>query len=322
MTQRRHYKNGTPVATLSASVGAADPTGTLASAVGQPATFPFVATLDADIPGSLEVVLVTNIVGNVVSWTRGYDNTTAVSHLANAKFTHEATAIDFDEANAHTTASAGVHGVVGALVGTTDAQTLTNKNLTAPVLAGPSVTGTLSGVNATLSGTLAVTGTATLTGAVTAASTVAATGAVTGASFAANGDGKISGVHHFKVYADETARDAGNPTPGSGDMVYLSAPVKDQAGLFVYKGTQWVPSGGVARKTAITTDASGFATVTHNLSFTPTVVVASGAGPVAGPQSDGWNVDTLTSTTFRVRAYQGGAALASSSVTVAWVAYP
>lgn len=39
--------------------------------------------------------------------------------------------------SAHTSATSGVHGASGTIVGTTDTQTLTNKTLTAPVLLGP-----------------------------------------------------------------------------------------------------------------------------------------------------------------------------------------
>jgi hypothetical protein len=65
-------------------------------------------------------------------------------------------AIDF---RTHEAATSGVHGVAGNFVGTTDAQTLTNKTLTAPSISAPTVTG-----GGSLSGTFS--GTPTFSGAI------------------------------------------------------------------------------------------------------------------------------------------------------------
>jgi hypothetical protein len=60
---------------------------------------------------------------------RGADDTSITSHGVNAEIEHIFTATDADEANAHVNATTGVHGISGSVVGTTGAQTLTNKTI-------------------------------------------------------------------------------------------------------------------------------------------------------------------------------------------------
>lgn len=72
---------------------------------------------------------------------RGADGTTVVTHSNNAAVEHVFTATDADEANAHVNATTGVHGIAGAVVGTTDTQTLTNKTLQ-----DATFTGSVSGI--------------------------------------------------------------------------------------------------------------------------------------------------------------------------------
>ena len=72
---------------------------------------------------------------------RGADGTTVLSHSIGAEVEHVFTATDADEANAHVNAVSDVHGATGDVVGTTGAQTLSDKTLE-----NTTFTGTINGI--------------------------------------------------------------------------------------------------------------------------------------------------------------------------------
>ena len=72
--------------------------------------------------------------GNTLTIARGIDSAspgTGSAHSAGAVVRHMAIGRDYQEANDHIEASAAVHGISGSVVGTSDAQTLTNKTIVA-----------------------------------------------------------------------------------------------------------------------------------------------------------------------------------------------
>jgi hypothetical protein len=142
MPTGQQYATNVPQTTLTGSVNASATSFSVASSASWPSV-PFTAVLDIGT-SSQEPVDVTTVVGTTWTVTRNIDGTTGFSHAIGATVTHADIGRDFREARSHIDASTAVHGIAGAVVGTSDSQTLTNKTLTAPVIATISNTGTLT----------------------------------------------------------------------------------------------------------------------------------------------------------------------------------
>lgn len=139
----RHYTNA-PATTLAAPCSAVATNITVTSASAFPAQTPYILILDRG-EAEEEVVLVTNASGDTLTVTRGYDSTAAFAHSEGATVEHGISAIDPREANEHVNSENGVHGVSGDVVGTSDVQTLTNKDLSSGTNSFPSSLVTLTG---------------------------------------------------------------------------------------------------------------------------------------------------------------------------------
>lgn len=167
-------------ATLSTSMSSIDTTFTLSTATNWPtgAVGPFFVVIDPGT-GTEEKVLCSSRSTTTVTVAgsgRGADSTIAQAHSSGAVCYPCWTATEADELNAHANASTAVHGVAGAVVGTTDAQALTNKTIASSsntiTVTGGAIDTVLAGKQASGTYIAALTGDITATGPGSAAATL------------------------------------------------------------------------------------------------------------------------------------------------------
>lgn len=145
MAVNRYYSNTAVNTTITSSMSNVTTTMLVATVSGFPVSYPYTLVVD-EATANEELVTVTTAAGLTLTVTRGSDGTAAIAHNSGAAVKHVASARDFREPQEHLDpATTAAHGATGAIVGTTNTQTLTNKTLTAPILTTPTATGSLGG---------------------------------------------------------------------------------------------------------------------------------------------------------------------------------
>jgi len=314
----------------------------VASVSGFPSSLPYTLIVDPDTSKE-EVVTVTAASSTTLTVTRGADNTQAVAHSAGAVVRHGVSGRDFREEQAHIAArgydidetiltaanQTHVHGIAtgdGVIVGTTKAQTLTNK-----VYSSGTVTGAFTATSATFTGGTFTSATvtsstvtsstivsSTLTGSFTASAatfvspTISGSPVITGLSSA----GMVDSSATPKIYVDSIL--------GSATSAAISAAsAAASATAAATSATSAATSAGSSETSAISSATSATAAATSATSAAASATAAAtsatsaAASATAAATSATSAAASATTAAASVAAIAGYATSAANSASAA-----
>jgi hypothetical protein len=255
MAQTRYYASTAKQASLSSSIDGVVTSITLDLTTGFPTNYPYSLVIDPDTNKEEIITVGSSGGGTTLNVTRGEDGTTNVAHSAGATVRHIISGRDFNEFSAHigssgTPTTAGVHGVTGNVVGTTDAQTLSAKILSGAVIASGGIdfegtttdafNTTLTVTDPTANRTITLpnaTGTVTLDGVASTLTSKTLSSATLATDLAAGGF-KVTGLATpsantdaaTKAYVDTQVSNLVDAAPGALDTLNeLAAAINDDA---------------------------------------------------------------------------------------------
>ena len=293
----------------------------VASISGFPTDFPYTLIVDPDTSKE-EVVTVTSGSSTTLTVTRGSDNTQGVAHSAGAVVRHGVSGRDFRESQTHI-ASRGydtdsalmalanqthVHGIAtgdGVVVGTTKAQTLTNK-----VYSSGTVTGAFTATSATFTGgTFAspTINTPTIAGA-TISGTFTSTATVSGGTYSSATLGSALNAGGYKITNLATPTDASD------------AVRKDFADAQVAAAATSAASAATSASSAATSAASAAASVATIASYATSAANSASAAATSATSAAASATAAATSAASAATSAGSSETSAISSATSATAA--
>jgi hypothetical protein len=293
----------------------------VASVSGFPSSLPYTLIVDPDTSKE-EVVTVTAASSTTLTVTRGADNTQAVAHSAGAVVRHGVSGRDFRESQNHISArgydidetiltaanQTHVHGIAtgdGVIVGTTKAQTLTNK-----VYSSGTVTGAFTATSATFTGgTFAspTINTPTIAGA-TISGTFTSTATVSGGTYSSATLGSALNAGNYKITNLATPTDASD------------AVRKDFADAQVAAAATSAASAATSASSAATSAASAAASVATIASYATSAANSASAAATSATSAAASATAAATSAASAATSAGSSETSAISSATSATAA--